>query len=528
MKMRRNLLTLLALAGCSRPDAWDRSRQVIGPIPMKDLVAYVDTARDRVVTVDVRGTTPKAETYAVGRQPLAAQPTPDRSKLMVLTHGQEAIEQGQTDEAPGLYMIDAVNGGTPIRYEIGSPFDKLAVADDGSVAVAYFSAGGPDGSGLFRNPNELAIIDLASPPSTSPDAPNPVLRSVRSFGDAPLGVVLSPPITIPGATDVTPRTLAFVFSPNLVTILDASHPDRSEISVRLTTSSTDATVTPLELAFAPGAGTAYLRADGARDVLQIVLSAVTPGADGNDFHPSLTELGAHAAPADIAVYDGTDGVRRVIAATPGTRQIAVIEADTAQFMTIPTLDPVDRILLLPPDAPRVAVFASISTQAPRVQVLPLDDVLGGLIPVELTTMDLAKPVFDIVAVPGDVRALVVHDDTRTVLGLLDLTTATVAPLEGSGRLDTYDFATNASVSYLVGATRYVARVGMIDLTNLHPTDVRLDNDPSQVFAMPNGSIFVDHGDPYGLATILPSASATRADATVFSGFLVADLLDEKL
>src|SRR4051794_30321717 len=110
--MRKQLLALAALA-CSRPAEWERDRQGLGLIPMKDLVAYVDTARDRVVTVDVRGTQPVAETYHVGRLPLAAQPTPDRSKLMVLTHGQEAIEAGQVEEAPGLYMVDAVNGGAP-------------------------------------------------------------------------------------------------------------------------------------------------------------------------------------------------------------------------------------------------------------------------------------------------------------------------------------------------------------------------------------------------------------------------------
>jgi hypothetical protein len=37
---------------------------------------------------------------------------------------------------------------------------------------------------------------------------------------------------------------------------------------------------------------------------------------------------------------------------------------------------------------------------------------------------------------------------------------------------------------------------------------------------------VDHGDPFGRATILDSAQARRADALVLSGFLVADLFEE--
>ena len=43
----------------------------------------------------------------------------------------------------------------------------------------------------------------------------------------------------------------------------------------------------------------------------------------------------------------------------------------------------------------------------------------------------------------------------------------------------------------------------------------------------NGKIFVDHGDPLGHATIIPSPTATRADAIVLTGFLTANLLDEE-
>jgi hypothetical protein len=204
----------------------------------------------------------------------------------------------------------------------------------------------------------------------------------------------------------------------------------------------------------------------------------------------------------------------------------MIQADTAEFLSIDTGDPVDRILLLPPEAPRVAVLASLSARSPRVHLLDLQDIGETLTPPAMDTLELAFPIFDIVAVPGRTLVMMVHDDARTVLGVLDVVTATVAPLEGAGRLDTFDFS--ASGEYLIGATRGVARVGVIELDNLHPEDVRLDQLPGAVYALDSGAVFIDHDDPFGLATLLPRPDAGRDEAVIISGFMLAGILDEEL
>jgi len=121
--------------------------------------------------------------------------------------------------------------------------------------------------------------------------------------------------------------------------------------------------------------------------------------------------------------------------------------------------------------------------------------------------------------------MIVHDDARTVLGLLDLDTRSTAPLLGVGQLDSYDFSPTGS--HLIGATLGVSRVGFVALDNLHPTDFRLDDAPAHVLATANGKIFVDHTDSTGRATIIPSPSADRSAAVVLSGFLTADLLSEE-
>jgi hypothetical protein len=515
------------LAGCldDRHIGWERERTVIGPVPLKDKVAYVDTGRDRVVVLDTAGAVPRVDGIPIGRRAIYATPTPDRQKLAVITRGEEAVARGQVDQDPGLWIVDVANPDTaPTEYAIGSPFDRLAISADGRVAVAYFSGAGPDEEGFFRNPNELAVVHLDQPPG----AENPTLKTVRSFGSVPDGVVLSPPMALPGADDPTPRIFAFILALNNVTVLDATYPARNEVSIRLDTAG--AQVRPREMVFAPASATAYLRSDNARDVLEIILSYEAP-AEGNprdnDYRPALAELGAGGGPADIAVYDDAAARRFVLAATPGTREVVVIDADTAQFATVATPDPIDRIILFPNDpdvVPRTALLASIGSQTQRVHLLSLDGLTEDLVRARLETIELDEPVLDVVPVPGRELAMVVHSDDRTVLGLLDIRFGSVSPLQGVGRLDTYDFT--ADGAYLVGATTGVERVGFLELENLHPSDMRLDDPPARVFALPGGAVVVDHGDPFGRATVLPRPGAARAESFVVSGFLLDDLLDQ--
>lgn len=513
-------------AGCwsdDRPIAWERERVVLGPIPLKTQIAYVDSALDRVTMLDLEEATPRLSLRGIGRRAILAVPSPDRHLLFVVTRGEEAISRGQIDEPPKLWVVDALDPRVaPIGYEIGSPFDRLAIAPDNSLAVAYFSAAGPDAAGFFRNPNELAVIDLQRPPGED----NPRLKTIRSFGAVPEGIALSPPIAIPGAADPTPRTFAFILAADNLTVLDATHPERREISIRLDLAG--APVLPREVVFAPATASAYVRSDNAADVLQVVLEAVAPAeANGNDFRPNLAQVGAGGGPSDIAVFDDPAGRRYILAATPNTREIVVIDADTAQFRAVTIADPIDRILLFPSGGelpPTKALFASIASKGKRVHVLDLERIADPLSPATLRTIALDKPVRDVVPVPNRDLAMLVHDDARTVLGLLDMETESTSPLLGVGKLDSYDFTPNGS--FLIGATPGVMRVGFVALDNLHPTDFRLDDAPARVLSTQNGKIFVDHGDPLGHATIIPSPAARRDEAIVLQGFLTTDLLDE--
>jgi len=484
--MRTLIILPLLLTACwddSRPIAWDRARTVLGPIPLKTQVAYVDSALDRVTFIDLAGDAPVIATTQVGRNAIAAIPSADRHRMFVITRGEEAVHAGEIDQAPLFWNLDPANPGAPAAaYAIGSPFDRVAVSADGNLAIAYFSAAGPDDTGFFRNPNELAVIDLSQPPGDA----NPVLK----------------------------------------TVLDASHPDRDDISIRLDLGGLP--VTPEQVVFALDTATAYVRSDNASDVLQILLEPDSTTAGGNDFRPLLAQLGAGGGPTDIAVYDDPNGTRYLLAATPNTGAVVVIEADTGNFRAVPVADPIDRILLFPSGdgvTPHQALLASIGAELHTLHVLDLTHIEDPLVQPSVQDITLDQPVRDVVPVPDRDLAMIVHDSDRTVLGLLDMSTASTSPLLGVGKLDSYDFTPDGS--HLIGATAGISRLGFVALDNLHPTDFRLDDPPVTVLATENGKIFVDHGDPLGHATVIPSATATRDDATVLTGFLTADLLDKE-
>jgi len=532
MKKQKALAVILLLAGCwedDRPIAWSRDRTVLPPVAMKTKVAYVDSALDRVTFVDLADDAPAIEARQIGRNAIASIPSPDRHTLFVITRGEEQITKGEIDQPPMLWAVDpADDSAPPLGYAIGSPFDQLAISPDNSTAVAYFSAAGPDSSGFFRNPNELAVIDLTQPPSDT----NPALKTIRSFGAVPSGIVLTPPMTLAGAADPTPRTFAFVLADDDLTVFDATHPDRDDISIRLDAAGqTGQTVTPREIVFAPASASAYVRSDNASDILQVILEPLPPAMpNANDYLPQLAELGAGAGPTDVAVYDDPTGTRYVLAATPATGQVVVIQADTAQFRTIAMPDPIDRIILFPQEtdtaSPQKALFASIAAKLPTLHVLDLGDIFDPLVEPVPRTIMLDQPVRDVVPVPTSTLAMVVHDDARTVLGMLDMDAETTAPLLGVGELDAYAFTPNGS--HLVGATQGVARIGFVELDDLHPSDLRLDDPPAGLYVTENDKILVDHGDdPFGHVTIIPSPDATRADLRVLEGFLAANLLDKE-
>jgi hypothetical protein len=522
----------LAAAACGGRSAdYDRSLLVSSPIVVGRHLAYLDQGRERVTLV--RPVTGEVRHVPVGRRPAFILPAADGARALVVCKGWVARERSEVDEAPSLHVVDARTGETAV-HRLGQPFDEVALSPDGRWAVAFFSATaqpGPDE--VLRNPNAVAILDLEA---TGADV-QPREKTVRSFGDVPLGVVFSPPTMAPIATgggSGDPRTLAVVFAAGYVTFLDVTAPDRSEVTVHLTLPGQGQTVIPEEMVFAPDSGTIFLRAAGANDIYAFTLAARTPPtATANDFVISVNTLAAGTTPGDVAFWDASDG-RKILVANQGSRDLTVIDAPTSQFVNLPVGDPVDRLILWPPVAPTVAVAFSQASQRSRIHFLDLGDVEARGTQ-NLDVLETNDPVANIVPIPGRDQALVLHASSSGVLSVLDLAQRTLSPLTAHGSLAGYVFTSTGTT--LAGFTAGWSQLGLIQLDHLSVRTLQLGSNPLRVLALapPAGeaadaetaALVVDHGDLGGRLTVVPYPEVPdRSTSFVLSGFLLGGLLGE--
>ncbi len=517
------------LPGCGgRPALLEQSLEVSGPIVVGRYLAYLDRTRERAVLL--RPYEREVRHVDLGRRPSFMIPTPDQTRLVVLCKGWVATAAGEEDEVPTLHLVDLSTGESTV-YDLGSPFDEVAISDDNRYAVAFFSANAAPGeTEVFRNPNSVAILDI--------ETGELVEKNVRSFGDVPRGVVFSPSTMAPIEPDGSlgpQRTLAVVFAEGYLTLIDVNQPERREITVRLSLPGMSARVTPLELVFAPAAGTAYLRASGSNDVYVLTLtSRAAPDPRENDFVVSVNTLAAGTFPSDVALFSD-DGQQKVLVANQTSSDLTVIDALTARFVTIPVGDPVDRILVYPPDDPEVAVVFSQASHRRTIHFLDLENIEASL-GRNLTTLEGAQPVVGMELIPNRAQALVIHDDARSVLSVLDLEERTLSPFTGHEPLAGYALTRDGEI--LAGFSRDKERLGVVDLSHLTSRMVVLSHRPSRVLTLEMGdghpadpelrSVVIDHDEPYGLLTVLPDPLVDDAEESfTLRGFLLEGLLDER-
>jgi hypothetical protein len=524
MRLSGCALVALAAAGCGdRGRLWSAPLALVGPQQAAGQLLWIDATRGLVFALEPHGAAaPTVRSARVRRNARFAAPAPGGERLLVLSAGQEAVYRDQTAEEPGLTIVLPVAGGAPAVesfYPLSGPFDRLAVSRDGKQAVASYSSEG-GGGGLFRNPNEVALLDLGA----SPGPDNPVLRTVRSFGSAPLGVVFSPPMPIPAPSGKA-HSLAVVLASGYLTLLDLGNPRRREITVPLAKPDSAVAITPEQVFFSPTTGTIFVRAAGAADLYSIALVPRAPSApDENDFVPAINQPSSGRTPLDMVLF--ADGGKDMILTANASGDLALIDAATSQFSLVTTGAPVDTLLL--PAGSSLALGYRRLAPEPRIHFIELKG-LAQKLEKNVTARKLDQAVHQLVATPDGKQALVVHNAQRTVVSVLDLAGQhhTVSPIQGQLPLGSFDFASGAAGSYLVGVSSSIARLGLLDLSNLHTGDLRLDQAPQRVYAL-GDTIVVDHATHEGAVTVVPSARATREESRLVWGFLLGGLLDREL
>ncbi len=370
MTAPRSVLLALACLGCfaacgSRPGYWDATitRQTLS-YGLGNAVALVDAPVNRVVMLSAQADQQISKrSWPIGHNFLSAATSADAQSLLVLSQG-DWPRLKAADELPSLTVI-TVSPSAPFdvqakQYWMSEPLSNLAIDNDPQEkqwAVAY---AGPSMPGFqqrpfVENPNLIVIFDLTRPPN--PDshgavdphvAPNPISRTIQSFGGTPQRLTFTPKLQLPNGVQERLLVIETDQDITLVDLTDAfpmagAHAP-PEITVPL--SGNAAHVKPAGIAVSAGDSNnparIAVRADNNTNVFTLRLdppdpqssTASTATRPANAFKPTINLTDVRGVPTDIQFVttdrsNATDTGLRVAALVPSTTSAVLVEPDTS-------------------------------------------------------------------------------------------------------------------------------------------------------------------------------------------------------
>ena len=439
-----------AIAACGgRPSYWDAPVFTQGTaFGLTNGVVVVDDAVHRVVVLTAgAGQTLSTNALPIGHGFTSAATSPDGSTLFVLSSG-DWPRASVSDEPPSLTVVsDKSFQPTAVRYTMSQPLSTLAIDPLGRYVVAYEGSGST--ASFTQNPNEVVIFDLMNPPSAgSPgQAPNPVSRTIRSYGGTPQRLTFTPALKLPvGAPSTSARRLLIIQTQIDVTLVDLDHAfdfptPRPDITVRLTSGTSAQSVTPAAVVVDDNVddGRIALRTQNDHNVYTIQLLAAQSGAPSastpnpNDFNPAINLTDVGGTPSDIA-FVRTDQGLRVAALVPSRSEAVLVEPDTSATTHVALGAPYSNLSLVTNvvSAQSITDVALLWSQgngiASGVALWALGVTVGQPYR-SIEVLDIADPIQTVVGVPGvNQRLKVLETNSGGDFFVLDLLQRTAAPL----------------------------------------------------------------------------------------------------
>lgn len=519
---------LVALAGCNRGslDVFDRDLQILPPVELDDSLAYVSATLEKVQFVwwDEHEGAPAIRSFKVGRSPYSALASNDGQRVFVICHGAEEGEVRQSDvEEESLHVVDP-GAEEQVVYTLASPFNALSESASGRWAVLFFESMVPG-----TNPNLLAVVDMTQPPSET----NPTIRSIRTLGSIPLGVIIAEDISVSIDGAVVEKDFALILSNSYITLFDLEHLDRSEITVPLVVPEEGIDVVPVEedvIIFNDPEGTRsriILRSNNSSDVFSITFLGVggtDPGA--NDYRVSLNQLSVdvnpHDAPTDMAPFE--DGGRQLVLVTTVTSDsLAVVDPETTMVTTVSVEHPVERSLVFDEGG-----MAILYTMGQRMgYFIELGDVEAER-ERSLREFSFGGDLTSFVPVPRKDFVVMMVAGEPSKLFILDLV---------GQQMDVVNLFGSASTQFLMypeGDHILISASGAREVWFIQDMDsyvierIILDHLVRRVWLLsadtPHGKIVLDHDAPEGFLTFMDMDGPKRSNATSLRGFLLHGIL----
>jgi hypothetical protein len=324
--------TALVAACGDRGPEWDSLPHNLALGQLRDAAIIVDSGLNRGLVVRAHADL-RLDFHAVrlGKRILSTTTSADRERAFVLSQGDD-VRLRATDEGPALSVIEAGHTDQVKRYELPDALPSLALDPAGRYAIVY--AGPSSGGGFIKNPNELVVVDLTSPPS----AANPTRRSLPSnIGGTPQRLTFTEPLHLPAGD----RRLLVVETDRDVMLLDLEHPERPEISLPVKDPRTDSrALSPAAIASDPGQAGGQgrfpalaVRTNQDDNVIIYTLGPSNQEPPDNDFVPTPNAAVVGGVPSDIAFVNTNQGPRlAVMVPTPAPTGF-LIKIDDNQTLT---------------------------------------------------------------------------------------------------------------------------------------------------------------------------------------------------
>jgi len=501
-------------------------------VTMDDQLAFLDPSQARIFAVDPAVRDLKPRVFKTHARPLLAEKRNNTNELLVLSAGQAS---GKDSEPARLSRQVLVDGQADIPLDLPARYNRMNQSSDGRFAILSFDGNGAASAGtLLYNPNDLYVVDFTSgKPGRS--------RPIRSLGGKPESIVFAPRTTLFGRE----RTLAVVFSTNYLTLFEADAPTKvpatepTEITISLTPDGTR-TVVPTQILFDMDRPAIYVLADGSNDVFHVSLDANdAPKGNDNDFRATLSLIGAGQAPRSMAMY-GVGNARRLLVASPASRQIVVLNPKTGDSTAISVAMAPDTIFTFTGASPKDtqpkerALLLNLASGSNAVAFADLENIESAK-EMGLESWPASANLQKATPLPAQKSVLVEYKGNQASAGLslVDLEERTILPMGSTGMLGA--IAVDPTQNGRVWSSDMGNRLVYIDIAKgvFLPGEVRLDNAIGSVVALPKPSadairyVVALHGqgNRVGGLTVLPADKPTRAEARSIFGFTFANYLD---
>lgn len=470
-------LGALGALGCkSRDSIWDARLEDAETVGLQGSVALMDRSLDRVLFLTSPGPQKlESAAFPVGLDVLKVEASRDGDRLFVLSAGvQPRLDDG--DEWPQLIVF---SGGTKPkeekRFRLDDPMQKLAIDPEGEWVIAY------QGDAEVTNANELVFLPLSG------DSTDPISKTIRSFGGAPVEITFTNELTVPSGPA---RRFVVVRTDRDIALIDLSDLSAQEVTIPMPDDDKDNAIAPLQVVFDDGEAGAK---DDARlavrleDSSDVVLLELGPSLDSRrDFAvvPNIVDVGGIPSTIDFV---RTDGGLRLAALVPGARRATLVDPSSTAGETVDlgySFDRMTRITSLVDDIPDGGDVALLWGRSTQIAFWSLGSTSSTPYR-SVDSTELGVTISRVLDVPEPNQHLkILLSDSGGSFFILDLRNRETFPLDTKGS----GYSVQVSRD---GQRLWVTRPGgenfsMVDLNNYHPDALHVEPGVNGLFDIARG------------------------------------------